>query len=376
MKYEPYPYQANGIKWLLQKPYAGLIMRPGLGKTSVVLATRVLLKRKGLGKRCLVIAPFMVASLVWKEQIEEWQFPLTTGFAHGAKFEEVLQDPDLELVTMTCDGIARLVQSFTPLDIQKLFDHLIVDESTKFKHVSSKRFKLLREYLPAFARRTILTGTPAPNGYLDLFGQTFLVDRGERLGKYITHYIMSYFDAVGYGGYTKVLKEGADKLIQEKLKDIFYFVNDEALGLPKFRENVILVELPPKARKAYDELEREMVLEVKKNNVTAVNAAVLSGKLRQLANGAVYVQGGQTMVMHDAKVEALLDLVEQMGGASLMVAYEFTQDRDRIVAALQHHFGKAAPLLVISGDTSKKQRTEILWKRLFTLNIQWLKLLK
>lgn len=359
MKYEPLPYHVGGIRWLLQKPYSGLIMRPGLGKTGVVLAVRQILKKKGLGKRCLVVAPFTVASIVWQDEVRQWEFPFQVGFAHGARFEDVIKDRQFDVVTMTCDGVARLTQTFTPRDLEKLFDHLIVDESTKFKHIRSKRFKLLREYLPAFARRTILTGTPAPNGYMDLFGQVFLVDRGERLGKYITHYTMKYFDSVGYGGYTKVLKEGAAEEIQDLLKDIFYFVDDEALGLPPFVENDLWVDLPPKARKLYEELEVEMVVTIKKGGITAVNAAVLTGKLRQMANGAVYDSDGKTHLAHDAKVEVLLDLVEQVG-EPMLIAYEFSQDRDRIVKALKELRGKSYQPLVIDGDTSRAKRIEIL----------------
>src|ERR1700679_45519 len=132
-------YQAEAISFILGRPFSGLIMRPGLGKTACVCVARIVLKKKKLGKRLLVVAPYNVASMVWHEEILKWNFPLKIGFAHGPKFEEDIKDKTLDVVTMTCDGLSRLYAEFTPHDIYKLFDHLCVDESTKFKHISSKR---------------------------------------------------------------------------------------------------------------------------------------------------------------------------------------------------------------------------------------------
>jgi SNF2 family DNA or RNA helicase len=354
--YHPQPHHVEGISWLLAHPFSGLIMRPGLGKTACVLAARVILKKKRLGKRCLVIAPATVADIVWREEIEKWGFPLTTAFAHGKYFETVIRDKSIDVVTMTCDGVQRLYDSFTPSDIMRLFDHLIIDESTKFRTTNAKRFKLLKKYLASFARRTILTGTPAPNGYLNLFGQVFLVDRGHRLGAYITRYILEYFDPVGFGGYTKVLKRGAAKQIQKKLSDILLFIDDEALGLAKYKVNPIRLKLPPRAEKLYTELRRESVADIGDKSITAVNAAVLSNKLRQLANGAAYGDRKRVIDLHAVKVEAAVDLVEQLQGNPLLLAYEFDCDRDKLLKAL----GK--DILVIGGSTSKAQRRKILAK--------------
>lgn len=347
-------YQAEAIAFILGRPFSGLILRPGLGKTACVCAAHIILRKKKLAKRCLVVAPYNVASIVWEEEIAKWGFDLRYGFAHGARFEEVIRDKKLDLVTMTCDGLARLYATFTPNDIYKLFDHLVIDEATKFKHINNKRFKLLRPYLSHFARRTILTGTPSPNGYQDIFGQAFVTDRGERLGRYKTRYELEYFDKVGFGGYTKVLKRGADKKIQAKLKDIWLFINDEALGLARYQINVIKVDLPDKAARQYTTLRRESVLSIKGQRLNAVNAAVLSNKLRQAASGDVYGIERALLKLHDSKLDAALDLIEQLQGNPLILGYEFDHERDKLLGKL----GEGT--LVIHGKTSKKQRREIL----------------
>jgi SNF2 family DNA or RNA helicase len=354
MKYEAYPYQARGVAWLLAKPYSGLIMRPGLGKTSVVLATRVILKKRRLGRRALVVAPLRVAQIVWTAENLKWEFGLKMKFAHGANFESVMRDMSLDVVTVTCDSWQKIRQLFTPKQMEKLFDHLIVDESTKFKHTGAKRSRAMKEFLPSFGRRTIMTGTPAPNGYQDLFGQILIVDRGLRLGQYITRYFLEYFDSVGYGGYTKVLKTGAAKKIEKKLGDILYFVDDEELGLPKYRINPIYIDLPEKARRQYDELKAETILEVAEGTVTAVNAAVLSGKLRQAANGGLYTSEGKSIVLHNEKTDALEDLVEEQAGDPVLVGYEFDHDLERLLK----RFGKKTPF--IKGGMSKKKVADIL----------------
>lgn len=347
-------YQAEAISFILGRPFSGLIMRPGLGKTSCVCVARLVLRKKKLARRALVVAPYNVASMVWHEEIAKWGFDLKIGFAHGSKFEETIKDKKLDIVTMTCDGLARLYATFTPKDIYKLFDHLIVDESTKFKHINSQRFRLLRPYLSHFARRTVLTGTPSPNGYGDLFGQAYITDRGERLGQWKKRYELEYFDKVGFGGYTTVLKKGADKKIQKQLKDIWMFIDDEALGLRRYQVNVIKVELPDKAVRAYTTLRRESVLTLKGKRLNAVNAAVLSNKLRQVSSGEAYGIDKKLLKIHDVKLTALLDLVEQMQGNPLIVGYEFDHERDRIAKALDQ-----VPL-TISGKTSKAQRKKIL----------------
>ena len=354
------PYQAGGIRFLLAHPFSGLIMRPGLGKTACAEAAFVILRKRRLARRALVVAPLAVAQLVWKAEAAKWEFPIAIGFAHGAKFEETISDRSLDLVTMTPEGWVRLRQTYTVRDVRKLFDWLIVDESTKFKHVGSVRSTAQREYLEAFSRRTILTGTPAPNGYMDLFGQVFILDRGRRLGQWVTQYAREYFDDLGLGSGRQVLKEGAAERIHKRLGDCLYFVDDEALGLPPYRENPVYVELGEKVMAKYREFKKEAVAELEGQTVVAVNAAVLSNKLRQVANGDVYAAkridgaSGPAVHIHDAKTQAVLDLVEQMQGNPIMVAYEFDSSREVLLRAL----GEDTPC--IKGGMSKRRRAEIL----------------
>jgi SNF2 family DNA or RNA helicase len=246
-------------------------------------------------------------------------------------------------------------------------DMLVVDESSKFKHSQTKRFKLLKNVLQRFKRRIILTGSPNPNGYLDLFGQIYILDMGRSLGRYVTHYRMNFFRPTGYGGYTWVLKENGEQEIQEAIRPLIMRIDtSDYVDLPAIVDNVIRVDLPEKARKVYEELEEDMlaVLEGGKT-VTAVSAGAASNKCSQVANGGIYYsptheapeEGAEnrreTVVVHDAKTEALVDLVDELQGAPLLVAYEFQHDLERITKAL----GKNTPF--IGGGVSPKRTAEI-----------------
>lgn len=336
-EFKALPYQAAGVAWLLRKPYSGLIMRPGLGKTATVLTAFTIAKKKGLVKRMLITAPRQVAKTVWAEEAAKWNFKLKVGFAYGAKLEDVLEDPQYDVVTCTVDAWARIRRMYTRRALTLLFDWLVADESTKFKHASSGRSKDLYEYLDCFGRRTILTGTIAPNGYIDLHGQMLVVDRGHRLGRYITQYEKAYFNRAGYGGFLLAIKDGATKKIEKKLADVLYFVDDAKLGLKPPTKLRLDVELPDKAREVYNELKREMILTLQDQPITAVNAGVLGGKLRQVANGALYGNKREILRLHEEKAEAVENLVEQLQGNPLLLAYEFHHDLD----ALGKRFPKA-----------------------------------
>jgi len=367
--WKPHNYQKKGVRFLLEHGAAGLFMDPGLGKTSIVLAAIKILIKEKISKRTLVIAPLRVCQLVWPAEARDWTdfHGLKVVVLHGKDKDSALREP-ADIYVINPDGLPWLLaeKRFEYLKI----DTLVVDESSKFKHTNTKRFKLLKPYLGKFQRRWILTGSPMPNGYMDLFGQMYILDLGRSLGQYISHFRFNYFTPTGYGGYTWVLKPESAEAIQARIAPLTLRMEDsDYLELPEIVPDVIRVNLPDSARKVYDELEDDMlsVLEGEKI-VTALSAAAASIKCRQVANGGIYYQDipeeGQppnkreTVQLHDAKTDALVDLIDELQGAQLAIAYEFDHDLARIIKVLPN--GSYA---VIGGGTKEKDliKTEADW---------------
>jgi SNF2 family DNA or RNA helicase len=209
----------------------------------------------------------------------------------------------------------------------------------------------MKPHLHRFKRKVILTGEPAPNGYLDLFGQCFMMDGGNTLGRYITHYRMQYFFQTGFGGYEWRLRQGADKEIQERIKpSVMRLAAEDHLEMPELMFNDIFIDLPPAARKTYKELEDNFITEIGDSTILSVNAAAIGSKCRQVCNGGVYDEFHVAHHVHDAKTEALSDLVEQLQGTPLLVAYEFQHDLERI----QKSFPNAPCLTGVTGPKLDK----------------------
>lgn len=328
-------YQARGIRHLMAHPFSGLLMDPGTGKTLTVLVAFHELRRRGLVDRLFVSAPLNAAYEVWPAEIAKWGFPYKCAVLHGPR-KDALAETDADVFVINYDGFPWFFGSMA-------HDHvicgyrvwLVLDESTKVKNTASRRFKLLAPHLPRFARRSALTGTPAPKSLIDLFGQVKAMDLGERLGRYITQYRREYFYQTGYGGYTWAPQENAEERIYKALDGLFYRVSDEVLGLEKPRYVERWVSLDPRARALYEKLERDCIHEFsKRSKVTAVNAGVLTQKLRQIANGAVHDAKGRVQQVHTAKVDEMEELVESLQGNPLLVGYEFTDDGARLAKRL------------------------------------------
>ncbi|MNM10442.1 RNA polymerase-associated protein RapA [compost metagenome] len=216
------------------------------------------------------------------------------------------------------------------------FDMVILDELSSFKNHKAKRFKVLTWIRPHIKRIVGLTGTPAPNGLLDLWAQVNLLDQGVRLEKYITHYRTRYFER-NYDGHGYTAKPGADDVIQRKIADLCISMKaEDYLDLPDCITNVIPVVLDDKASKQYKQMEKELLLEIDDDTeITATSAAVLTGKLLQLCNGALYDGDRNVHEIHDCKIEAFMELVEQLNGKPALVFYSYQHDRDRILKALE-----------------------------------------
>lgn len=353
-----------GVKYLLHQNAAGLLLDPGMHKTSISLKAFCVLKAEGIAKRALVIAPLRPVYRVWPEEVKKWaEFNhLRVAILHDKDKDKAIAG-DADLYVMNPEGLPWLMSEgrFKKLNA----DTLIVDESSKFKHTKTQRFKQLKPVLTSFKRRWILTGSPNANGYENLFGQVYILDLGNALGQYITQYRFTYFFPTGYGGYTWKLKSGADKAIQEKLKPLCLRLEaEDYIKMPKLIPNVIRVDLPAKARKTYDDLEEELFAKIDEGEVSAVNAAAASMKCSQVANGGLYyhdnagdgiqlVGDRKTAHIHDAKTEALRDLVNELNHSPLLVGYEFNHDLER----LQAEFGKDLPY--IGSGVSMKRLAEI-----------------
>lgn len=356
--WSPHAYQKKTIKFMLQNACAGLFLDPGLGKTSITLATLKILKKEKLANKVLIIAPLRVCYSVWPKEAKKWTDfeKLSITILHGKDKEKNLEKQH-DIYLINPEGLVWLCKK----NFKKLgFDVLVVDESSKFKATNTQRFKLLRNILPYFRRRYILTGTPVPNGLMDLFGQIYILDLGNALGKFITHYRSTYFYPSGFGGYDWKLQENAEAKIQEKIKPLTIRLEDkDYLELPEIIINNIYIDLPVHAREVYDEMEKELIIGLESGEIVAANAAVASAKCCQIANGGIYNEEGKVHHLHTEKIEAVEELLEELQGAPALIAYDFHHDLER----LQNVLGKDAPY--IGGGVTPKRAAELenAWNR-------------
>lgn len=349
-------YQRNAVKFLLSHGAAALLFDPGMGKTAIVLKALEALKRAKTNERTLIIAPLKVCQLVWPHEPGEWDDlkHMRVGLLHGPDKQRVLENrSDYDILVINPEGLEWLLFG-SPADKRARqgrvdmrrwksfgFDTLVIDELTKFKATKGVRFKMLKQVLPTFIRRWGLTGTPAPNGLLDLFGQMYVLDLGNALGPYITHYRFKYFVALDANGWKWALKPGAEEEIYKAIAPLALRADaEDHLELPELVSIKRYVELPAKVAKLYETLEDELIAQVDKRDVVASNAAAASMKCRQIANGAVYIDDDlasrvagkkrDVAELHDAKLQDLRDLIDELGGQQVLVAYEFNHDRDRL----------------------------------------------
>jgi SNF2 family DNA or RNA helicase len=334
---------------------AGFLLRPGMGKTTIAYAIHQILKSKELIKRTLVISPIRPMYNVWPRQKDSWaQFTdIDVVVCHGKDRLKNFRDLSHEMYIINPDGLEWLTADPENLaHLRQHFDVLVVDESTKFKSTGTLRFKRMRKFIKHFKRRYILTGSFTPKGLMDLFGQIYLLDEGGSLGAFITQYKSKYFYATDHMGYNLVPHDWAAPAIANKIAPLVLVLEREGnIDLPELLPpNDIYVDLPPAARKQYDAMESHMLAALSTQElVVAANAAVASSKCRQIANGGLYTNAGdgEWEDMHDAKIEALKDLVDELSGEVLLIAYEFKFDLEK----LQKAFPTAA--LLTTGNPKK-----------------------
>ncbi|MGL9749518.1 phage DNA helicase [Enterococcus sp. DIV0170] len=301
----------------------------------------------------MVIAPLSVAEKTWTDEIDKWDHlnHLTFSKILGSRKqreEALMKKADVYLINR--ENVEWLVTHYKQ---RWPFRTVIIDESSSFKSPQAKRFKALRKVRPKIERLVELTGTPAPNNLMDLWPQIYLLDQGERLGKTITQYRNTYFTPGQKNGhivYSWKLLPGAEKAIHEKISDICVSMKaKDYLKLPPRTDNIVEVELSKKNWEKYKELEREYVLELKDSDVVASNAAVLSGKLSQLASGCIYDENGAAIEIHQEKLDALERVIEDAQGQPILLFYRFRHEAERIEKRFKH----VKRLDVAAGDVKK-----------------------
>ena len=333
MKFLPHDYQKYAIEYIKSHPVTALFLDMGLGKTVTTLtAIRDLMYDSFEIKHVLVVAPLRVTRDTWPEEIRKWDHlkELTFSVVVGTVAERrraLQQEADIYIVNR--ENLAWLYQN-SRLD----FDMVVLDELSSFKNAQSKRFKAMKAMRPKVKRIVGLTGTPSGNGLMDLWAEFRLLDMGERLGKYISQYRNLYFTPDKRNGmvvFSYKPLPGAEAVIYHQIADITVSMKAaDYLKMPELVSVAKEVTLSEKERKRYDELKKSLVLELPGGEVTAANAASLTLKLSQMANGAIYTDDKKVVNIHDRKLDALEDLVESANGQPVLVAYWFKHDKDRI----------------------------------------------
>jgi hypothetical protein len=340
MKFKPHDYQAHTTQFIIDHPESAIFLGMGMGKTiSTLTAINDLVRNRFETQKVLVIAPIRVARDTWPTEIKKWDHlaGLTVSTITGtAKQREAAANRRADIYTIGRENIPWLVKHHGS---RWPYDMVIIDELSSFKNPQAKRFKALKKVRPKIHRIVGLTGTPAPNSLLDIWAPFRLIDNGERLGRFITHYRDQYFTPGRRNGtvvYNWNLRPGADQAIYDNIADITVSMRTaDYLQLPEATHQHITVQLPAKARKHIDTLKRDLVLDLDDDTIDAANAATLSLKLQQLAGGAIYnEEGNDYITIHNEKIQALTELVDQAQGNPMLVCYWFKHERDRILDAV------------------------------------------
>ncbi len=335
MKYNPHDYQTYATNFILEHPISAVLLDMGLGKSVITLTAIFDLCLDSFEvSKVLVIAPLRVARDTWPAEIEKWEHlkDLEYAVAIGTETERkvaLMQKASVYLINR--ENVDWLInESGLPFN----YDMVVIDELSSFKSYSAKRFKSLMKVRPMVKRIVGLTGTPSSNGLMDLWAEFRLLDMGKRLGRFITNYRSNFFDSDKRNQqivFSYKPKAGAEDEIYRLISDITISMKSaDYLKMPECVINEVSVTLSEKERKTYDTLKKDLVVSLKGEEIDAVNAAALSNKLCQMANGAVYGEDKQVFEIHNRKLDALEDLIESANGNPVLIAYWFKHDLDRI----------------------------------------------
>lgn len=339
-KEQLHEYQRFASSFLMTHPVAALLLDMGLGKSVITLtAIEELVLEQFLIQKVLIVAPLRVARDTWPAEVSKWEHLqyLTVSVMVGTEKQRIKALEQKSIIyTINRENIPWLVKYYEERRLEWDFDMLVIDELSSFKNNKSARWKKLKSIRPKFKRVVGLTGTPSPNGLMDLWAEIGILDMGQRLGRFITDYRCAYFRPGSMNPNTGVvfsyeLRKGADKLIYDRISDICISMKAlDYLDMPECIYNKVEIQMDERERKLYDQMKADLILPMVDGDVEAANAGALSGKLHQMANGAVYDENGTVREIHNKKLEALGELIESANGQSVLVAYWFKHDKDRI----------------------------------------------
>ena len=335
MKYEPHDYQVYASEYIKEHDAAAVFLECGLGKTSITLtAIHDLMFDRFEIHKVLIIGPIRVVTMSWPDEIKKWDHTsdLRYSVAVGTESERMAAlEAQADLYLINRENVQWLVEkSGLPFD----YDMVVVDELSSFKNWQAKRFKALMKVRPKVKRIVGLTGTPSSNGLMDLFAEYKLLDMGQRLGRFIGQYRSRYFmpdKTSGHVVYSYKLLPGAEEAIYDRISDITISMKSaDHLKMPELVNSRYMVRLDEPELVKYERMKRDLLLKLPEGEVTAANAAALSGKLSQMANGAVYSDDGTYETIHDRKLDALEDIIEAANGKPVLAAYWYQHDLERI----------------------------------------------
>ena len=335
MKYEPHDYQRFAADYIISHPISAILLGCGLGKTSIALtAIDEMLHDRFLIRKALVVAPIRVCQNSWPDELRKWDHlrDIRWALAVGTQAERLAAlRENAELTIINRENLAWLIEdSGVPFD----FDLVVLDELSSFKNWQSKRYRAFMKVRPRIKRVVGMTGTPSSNGLIDLFAEYRCLDMGERLGRFIGKYRDEFFAPDRRNGsivYSYRVLPGAEEEIYRRIGDITISMKTtDYLDMPELVTSEYSVALDEEERKQYDAMKQDLLLQLPEGEVTAANAAALSGKLSQLSGGAVYADDGSVTVIHSKKLDALEDIIEGANGSPLLVAYWYRHELERI----------------------------------------------
>lgn len=365
--YKLHKYQTASVKFMISRPAAGIFLDPGLGKTLITYCAYEILKELKYVRGLLVVTKLRPMK-EWVDENIKWELGFKTVVLHGGKKDKLLKEK-ADVYIINYDGLRWL---FEALKGQKTwpFDMVMFDESSMLRNPRAKtRFKLVKKYLHKFKRRYIGTGTPTPKWLGNIWSQVFVLDAGKALGSYITHFRNEFCVPVPIGANGPVIYEIPEERepeIYDRIKDLVIRFDESEIDMPKLVTKNVEVELPKQARMIYDDMERDLITMIDRKIIVAKNAGVATGKLRQIANGGLYLRDDADQSkdrkwkhLHDAKTDAVLEILDGLEGQPALVSYEFHHDLQRLLKALP----KGTPW--VGGGVSLKRSNEIkdAWNR-------------
>ena len=362
MKFVPHQYQSMAIEKIYNTPRCGLFLDMGLGKTVITLtAIEDLIYNQFEISKVLVIAPLRVAEDTWSRESQKWDHlkNLRISKILGTPRQRrlaIAQEADVYITNR--ENVVWLTDEMSGVGNSWFFDMVVIDELSSFKSPKAQRFRALKKYITRSERVVGLTGTPAPNGLIDLWSQMYLIDGGERLGKTVTGYRERYFTPNQRNQTTIFnykLKENAERAIMDKISDICVSMKvEDWLTMPEKINSVIDVKMTPEQKSGYEKFEKEAYMQFMEGEVTAATAAALTNKLLQYSNGAMYTDNGEYAVTNSNKLDALAEIVEVSNGKPILCFYSFRHDLERILKRF-----KGARKLENADDIQKWNNGEI-----------------